>query len=96
MLKDSHFPGHDAFIRMMRLIPEGTVRAMEIDRLLREYDDVLYRRAEERLRQREEPITEENVAVEMSNLDRENAHSVALNLSRLQAECGMPNRRSLR
>lgn len=67
----------EAFADLMRLLPEATVRAMEIDRVLREYDETLNRLAEERLREREEPITDEAMVVEMSRINAEEARALA-------------------
>jgi hypothetical protein len=87
MPKDSHIPEHDTFIRMMRYIPEGTVRARELNCLLAEYEAALKLAAEASLTAQGEPLTEETLNAEMARIDRENAHAIALNLDQICKEC---------
>jgi len=77
----------ETFQRMMRLIPESSVRAMELQVILAKYEADLRRVAEANLVKQGEPLTEETLNAEMARLDRENAHAIALNLDQLIREC---------
>lgn len=77
MLRKKRNSKHEVFKRMMKCIPEWKVNAIELNNLLEQYQRVLRLRAEERLGQREELITEANVDVEMSRINAEDAHAVA-------------------
>jgi hypothetical protein len=77
----------EVFKRMMRLIPESSVRAIELQVILLRYDAELQREAEANLALQEEPLTEETLNAEMARIDRENAHAVAQNVQQLMKEC---------
>jgi hypothetical protein len=81
MSKDNSILEHDTFLRMMRYIPEGSIKARELNCLLAEYEATLKSEAEASLVKQGELLTEETLNAEMARIDRENAHAVAQNLN---------------
>lgn len=68
---------HSAFLETVKQIPEWKIHAMEINRVLKEYDETLTKAAELRLLERGEVVTEEALSVEKSRIDTETAHALA-------------------